>query len=384
MTTSSGPSRSPNHWATRPPWRRAGASGRGAPLDQRDRPRHRGRPAGRRGGEPARALPARRRGHRGARDLLRHGGRLRRGAGDAVSRLAVAREHGDIARTADVLAAWPRSRSTRPTRAPPAPTPRRRRHRPPRAADGGPRRHDHAGARGGGRGRPGRCGDDAGPGPRAAEKIGQRLASPSATGSPARWPPRAAAPRRPSGCTPRRSGWRPRPAAPTSPSRRTWPAGWSGALAARRRGGRTRVDAGRIVAARPPARPAHGGRCHCPRLKSVVRTARNAYASGGVTRDLGDDMRTAGRKVVRAALGALVLSSMVIVATTTPPAEALPGNCTHTFNVVSGAWNVNANWLPNTGFPDSSTAIACVPSGRTVTLSTFVVANQVHSTRRAC
>ena len=49
-------------------------------------------------------------------------------------------------------------------------------------------------------------------------------------------------------------------------------------------------------------------------------------------------MRTAGRKVVRAALGALVLSSIVIVATTTPPAEALPGNCTHTFNVVSGVF----------------------------------------------
>ena len=154
-----------------------------------------------------------------------------------LARLAVAREHGDVARTADALGTLAEialdEADARPAR---ARTPRRRSPSPSptlpmearvalitlaRAAvvDGRPRRR----------------GDDPRRAFEAAEKIGQKLVSPSATGSRVAWPPRAAARPRRSGCTPPPSG-SPRPrAGPTTRSRPTCRGPRDGPVRPRRR-----------------------------------------------------------------------------------------------------------------------------------------------------
>ncbi len=72
---------------------------------------------------------------------------------------------------------------------------------------------------------------------------------------------------------------------------------------------------------------------------------------------------------VLAALGALVAALLVVVAS--PSAvSALPGDCTTTFNVVTGNWSSNGNW---TGGLPTGSSVACIPSGRTATLSSGAV-----------
>ena len=88
-------------------------------------------------------------------------------------------------------------------------------------------------------------------------------------------------------------------------------------------------------------------------------------------------MRTAYRTMLRTALVALVATGIAVVATP-QGATALPSGCTHTYvRSERGTDGHRGNWSPAT-VPDSSAEIACVPGGRTVTLSSFRTVNQLH------
>ena len=188
--------------------RRRAARGRGDGGDEplllrrraaghrRDRPRRRAGPAGRRGRGPTRPLPARRpRRSACSRSRTRVAGDFDAEREMHLARLAVAREHGDVARTADALGSLAeialdeadadhRARRT-PRRRWPSPTPRcrwRRARRPspwralPSPTATWPARRRLSSRRS-----------------RRRRRSARSSRSPSATASRARWPPRGAA-----------------------------------------------------------------------------------------------------------------------------------------------------------------------------------------------
>ena len=79
---------------------------------------------------------------------------------------------------------------------------------------------------------------------------------------------------------------------------------------------------------------------------------------------------------VLGALGALVAALLVVVVSPMV-VSALPAGCTSTWNGnVNSDWSNAGNW--SAGVPNSSSAVACVPGGKSVVLSGAATVNQVH------
>ena len=291
-----------------------------------------------------------------------------------VARLAVAREHGDVARTADALGSLAEIALDEADAPPRARTPRRRGHREPDAADGGARalavswrartssrrpllRGDdpRAGVRGGREDRAdgsmlAQCYRVAGAGRGARQRGGggpavRRRAAARAVPSGTDDPVEADLP----------GVWRrPGPASAGDGVEREWTLG-------------TSLPAARGCS--DPAAPTSTSAV--PRLKPGRQDGRERLPSWE-SRGAGGADATIDRSMLGGTLAALVASGIVVLAapqTVSALPAAAPGcdQRAHVHRPSGGDVWETAGELDSLGVPDASNAVACVPANKTVT-----------------